>query len=194
LPGRRSWPANGRNRSDWSRWTRPADPRYAAALLGDPRRRITATAARITVTAPAAGCVAEAETRLQGTGRVRWMQLRILLFRAEHAALQALDADPTYRALNERWRRCMQPTGYDPPDPAQLRRAIPAGHDLRTDPVLQADLRCKADTGYLPIAYGRLAALQRRQLAADPSLLRDWTVLRARQAATAVEVARASGR
>jgi hypothetical protein len=171
--------------------TAPTDPRYAAALLGDPDRRVVVRAAGITVTAPATGCIAEAETRLLGADRGRWMQLRILLFAAEHAALRALDADRSYRQLTAAWSRCVAArTGYHAPDPFQLQRAVLADHALYTGPVPRADLWCKAETHYLPLAYGRLAALQRHELDADPSVLRDWRRIRASQALIARSLAR----
>jgi hypothetical protein len=154
---------------------------YGRALSGDPQRRITARGARIRVSAPRDGCIAETQRRLRGSGRVRWMQLRVLLYEAEQDARQQLDRDPEFRAANARWQRCMHDAGFPWADPMQLLHALPADADIRTSPATRADVRCKDQTGYLTVAYTRLAAAQQKPLDKDPTLVRDWRSLLHRQ-------------
>ncbi|MGA5192391.1 hypothetical protein [Streptomyces exfoliatus] len=66
-------------------------------------------------------------------------------------------------------------------DPVQVQLSLRPGADRRTSPVAAADLRCKAETGYLTTAYHRLAAVQQRWLDARPDIGRDWKKLSARQ-------------
>jgi hypothetical protein len=164
------------------------DERYGRALFGDPKKGVTARGARLSVTRPATGCLADAERRLLGDRRVRWIQLHILLFEAEQEARERLDRDPEFRAVNSRWQDCMRRAGIQAPDPQQLARARPANIDLRTDPASLADVRCKAETRYLATGYGRLAAMQRQRLDADRSVVADWTSLLRRQDLVAREV------
>jgi hypothetical protein len=164
------------------------DERYGRALFGDPKKGVTARGARLSVARPATGCLADAERRLLGDQRVRWIQLHILLFEAEQDARELLNRDPEFRAVNSRWQDCMRRAGIQAPDPQQLARARPAGIDLHTDPASLADVRCKAETRYLATGYGRLAAMQRQRLDADRSVLRDWQSLLRRQDLVAHEV------
>jgi hypothetical protein len=154
---------------------------YARALFGDPNRHVTAHGTRLRVSRPANGCLAEAEQRLLGNGRVRWIQLRILLFEMEGQSRQLLEHDPAFRAANSRWQQCMRNAGFDWPGPRQLLHSLPARTDIRTNPTTRADVQCKAKTGYLTTAYARLADVQRKRLAGDPTVLADWTSLLHRQ-------------
>ena len=155
--------------------------KYSRALLGDPTRLITARGAQLTVSRPATGCLAEAEQRLLGTGRARWIQLRILLFEAEQESLRQVNNDPGFRAVNARWQQCMHKAGFSWSDPQQLLNGLPRTTDLRTHPATRADVRCKNETGYLAVAYPRLAAVQQGLLNKDPKVLADWTTLLLRQ-------------
>lgn len=150
---------------------------YLRALYGPPGDRITAKGKRITVSRPASGCVADAERRLLGDGRVRWIQLRILLFEAEDDALKRLNRDQAYTELNSRWQRCLRQAGFDWPDPLRLLGDLPKDTDIRTHPATNADVRCKHETGYLTTAYTRLSVLQQEVLDEDPSIVADWTAL-----------------
>jgi hypothetical protein len=161
---------------------------YGRALFGDPEKRIVATGARVAVSRPATGCLAEAENRLLGDLRPRRMQLRMQLFDAERDTREQLDGDAEFRAANERWRACMKLTGVDAPDPLQLLAGLPQNADLRSNPAVHADLRCKAETGYLRTAYGRLAEIQQAWLDRHPKLATDWNAIRNRQAAAARQV------
>jgi len=155
--------------------------RYTRALVGDPQRRVTARGARVQVWRPRDGCAAEAQRRLLGDGRVRWMQLRVLLYEAEQDSRNQLDRDPEFRAANARWQRCMHEAGFPWADPMQLLHALPADADIRTSPATRADVRCKDQTGYLAVAYARLATLQQKRLDKDPTVVRDWRSLLHRQ-------------
>lgn len=161
--------------------------RYARVLYGDPRQRVTVRGARVEVSRPANGCAAEAQRRLLGAGRVRWIQLRVLLYEAEQDARGQLDGDPEVRAANARWQQCMRDldAGYKWADPMELFHAMPADVDIHTSPATRADLRCKNQTGYLAVAYTRLAAAQQRLLDKDPSVVADWKSLLRRQEAAA---------
>lgn len=166
--------------------TKPEPPRnqseqYTRALFGDPGHRVTARGARIRVSRPANGCIAEAQQRLLGDRRVRWIQLLILLHEAEQDSRQRLDRDPDFRAANARWQQCMHQAGFNSTDPLQLLHALPPDADIRTSPTTQADIRCKHQTGYLPTAYTRLAAVQQKRLDEDPSMAADWKSLIHRQ-------------
>lgn len=154
---------------------------YLRALYGPPNDRIKAKGKRITVSRPASGCVADAERRLLGDGRARWIQLRILLFEAEDDALRRLDRDQGFLELNSRWRRCMRQAGFDWPEPARLLGDLPKDTDIRTHPATTADVRCKHETGYLTTAYARLSVLQQEVLDEDPGIVADWTALLSRQ-------------
>ncbi|WP_369146667.1 hypothetical protein [Streptomyces sp. R44] len=145
---------------------------YARALFGDEARRVTATGARLSVSRPGEGCLAEAETRLLGDGRMRWLQVRILLFEAQEQTRRDVEKDPAFRAATTRWRECMDRAKVKAEDPVQVRQG---------SPVAATDLRCKAETGYLSTAYHRLAAVQQRWLDGHPDVGRDWKRLSARQ-------------
>jgi hypothetical protein len=154
---------------------------YGRALNGDEIHRISVRGARLHVTRPATGCTAEAQQRLLGAGRVRWLQVLVLLYEAEEDARQLLDTDPEFRTANARWSTCMRQGSFSYPDPMTLFRALSPDVDLRASPATRADLVCKTDTGFLHTAYTRLAAAQQRVLDRDPTVVRDWTALRARQ-------------
>lgn len=155
--------------------------RYGRALYGDPDRRLTAAGARLRVSLPATGCVAAAETRLLGADRVRWSQLRILLYETEQTARTALDRDPRFRAVGTAWRACVRAAGFDAADPETLARTRLRGVDVRTAPAARADVDCKRRTGYLEVGYAELAAAQTELLRRSPSLAADWTTLLNRQ-------------
>ncbi|MFI6099908.1 hypothetical protein ACIA8G_30505 [Lentzea sp. NPDC051213] len=154
---------------------------YMRALYGAPNDRVAAKGKRITVSRPANGCVADAERHLLGDGRVRWIQLRILLFEAEEDALKRLDQDHGFTELNSRWHQCMRQAGFDWPDPLRLLDDLPKDTDIRTHPATNADVRCKHETAYLTTAYARLSVMQQEVLDEDPSLVADWTTLFTRQ-------------
>ncbi|MEU5261590.1 hypothetical protein [Amycolatopsis sp. NPDC021455] len=161
---------------------------YSRALYGDPKRTVSARGKTLSVSAPQDGCLADAERRLLGDGRVRWMQLHILFFEAERRARDRLDTDAQFRVLNQRWQQCMREAGIAAEDPRSLLRSLPAGVDFAADPVTRADLRCKDRTGYLAPAYDRLTEMQRQVLAEDPALVADWTGLHARQDEAALRI------
>ncbi|MFD7975796.1 hypothetical protein [Streptomyces sp. NPDC059071] len=171
---------------------RPGSPEstdaYARALFGDEARRVTARGLRLSVSRPGDGCLAEAETRLLGDGRMRWLQVRIRLFEAQEDARQEVEKDSAFRAVTTRWRECMDRAGIKAEDPVQVQRSLRSDEERRTGPVAAADLRCKAETGYLTTAYERLAAVQQRWLDAHPDIGRDWKKLSARQEKAAGEV------
>lgn len=162
--------------------------RYAQTLYGDPDARLTAQGSRMSVSRPETGCLAEAERRLLGDGRPRWMQLRVLLFEAEQEARYLVDQDPLFRAANARWAACMRGSGFPVPDPLELLESLPARTDLGAHPAARADVRCKQDVHYFHTAYARLAQMQRQVLAAEPAVLTDWERLMHRQATAADEV------
>lgn len=161
---------------------------YSQALYGDPKRTVTAKGATLSVSAPQEGCLADAERRLLGEGRVRWMQLHILFFEAEGTARDRLDADAAFRAVNDRWQQCMREAGIAAQDPRSLLKSVPSGADVAADPTIRADLRCKERTGYLVPAYDRLTEMQRQVLAGDPALVPDWTSLRTKQDEAALRI------
>lgn len=154
---------------------------YLRALYGPPIDRVTAKGKRITVSRPASGCVADAERRLLGDGRVRWIQLRILLFEVEEDALKRLDQDQAVTELNSRWQQCMRQAGFDWPDPVRMLDDLSKDTDIRTHPASRADVRCKHETAYLATAYARLSEMQQELLDEDPGIVADWTALFTRQ-------------
>ncbi|MET8910357.1 hypothetical protein [Micromonospora sp. NPDC004551] len=164
---------------------RPDAAAYTRALYGDPKKRLVGRGKWLSASRPGAGCLAEAEQRLMGDARQRWIQLRVLLFEAEQRSRDLLDRDAEFQAANREWQRCMQRTGITASDPLRLLAALPAGSDVRTHPATRADTRCKTSTGYLRIAYTRLAVVQTEVLGADPSIVRDWRRILARQDAAA---------
>lgn len=161
---------------------------YGRALFGDPDQQLVATGARIVVSRPATGCLAESENRLLGDLRPRRMQLRMQLFDAERDTREQLDNDPEFRTLNDRWRACMTSAGIEAQDPLRLLADLPEGADPRSHPAVQADLRCKAETNYLRSAYARLSVLQQSWLDDNPKVATEWTAIRHRQSAAAQRV------
>ncbi|MDX3229192.1 hypothetical protein [Streptomyces sp. ME19-01-6] len=162
----------------------PEEPRgeaYVRALYGDPDKRISATDRTLRVTRPATGCQADAEERLLSDGRVRWLTLRLRLDDGEKQSRGAIGQSVEFRAVGDRWQRCMRQAGFDDSDPVALQRDLPAEADARTGPRARADLRCKESTGYLTTAYTVLGAAQRAWLTEHPTVERDWTALRDRQ-------------
>lgn len=159
----------------------PPSPAFTRALFGDPGKRISAAGRTIRVSRPADGCLAEAEKRLLGADRLRWLQLRIQLGDGEKEARQQLDEDPEFRVVTERWRHCLHTAGYDQKDPVTLMYSLPRGIDPAKNPLVRADLRCKADTGYLTTAYTRLRAAQTAWLQRHPTLLTGWEALQLRR-------------
>jgi hypothetical protein len=165
------------------------DQRYVQALYGDNDKRITAHGARISVSQPGNGCLAEAEQRLLGDGRARWIQLRVLLFEAEVDAREQLERDESFGLVNARWQDCMTQAGFTYPNPLQVIDTLPPLVTLATYPPAQADLACKDATDYLSWGYTRLAAIQWALLDRDPSVVADWKSLLLRQARAADELA-----
>ena len=161
---------------------------YQRALFGDPDRQVVATGARVAVSRPATGCLADAERRLLGERRLARMQLRMTLFDAERDTREQLDGDPEFRAATERWRVCVRGAGVAAADPLRLLADLPGDADLRSHPAVVADLRCKAETGYLRTSYGRLSAIQQAWLDANPAVAEGWNALRQRQYAAARQV------
>ncbi|MFJ9629636.1 hypothetical protein ACIRU8_18195 [Streptomyces sp. NPDC101175] len=166
-------------------------PAFTRALFGDPAKRISAKGTTIRVSRPADGCLAEAEIRLLGADRLRWLQLRVQLGDGEQAARQQLAQDPRFRAATERWRQCMRTAGYDQKDPVTLLYGLPRGTDPARNPLTRADVRCKEDTGYLTTAYGRLEAAQQNWLDRHASLLSQWDALQLRRENAARKVLKA---
>ncbi|MEU1179533.1 hypothetical protein ABZ464_18110 [Streptomyces sp. NPDC005820] len=169
----------------------PEQPRskaFTRALYGDPDDKVSVKGRYVDVDQPATGCQAEAEKRLLGDGRERWLTLRLSLGEGEREALESLERDPAYRSVTARWQECMARAGFKAATPAGLLRALPAGTDVRRHPAVRADLRCKADTDYLRTAYARLAALQQRWLDAHPDVLAERTALFLRQRSAADRV------
>ncbi|MET8580691.1 hypothetical protein ABZX39_07335 [Streptomyces collinus] len=147
----------------------------------------------MTVSRPGNGCLADAETRLLGDGRMRWLQLRILLFEAQEQARKDVEQDAAFRTVTGRWRQCMAKAGVRAKDPVGLLGSLNTYEARHSSPALSADLRCKTETGYLATAYSRLGAVQQRWLDRHPDVLRDWTSLSARQKKAADEVLRTGG-
>lgn len=154
---------------------------FYRALAGDEDRKITVRGKRLAIDFPTSGCIADAEQELLGDGRVRWKELRLILYEAERDVQAELLQDIGIWAVNFRWRACVRRSGFDHSDPAQLLAALPEGTDLSRDPRAIADVRCKAETGYLRIGYPRLAQRQRDWLDRNPQVLPDWIALRERQ-------------
>jgi hypothetical protein len=159
----------------------PRGEAFGRALYGDATKVISARGATLTVSRPASGCMAEAERHLLGDGRVRWIELTILLFEAATQATRQLDRDPEFGQATARWSRCMRTAGFDYDTPIQVLDRQPPDADPGTVPASRADVRCKDETGYLITGYTRLAGLQQDLLDADPSLAGDWTILLQRQ-------------
>ncbi|GAA3841520.1 hypothetical protein ACFS5L_16925 [Streptomyces phyllanthi] len=169
----------------------PEEPKgeaYTRALFGDPDDRIRAKSESFTVSRPATGCQAEAEERLLGDERLRWLRLRLRLGDGEREAFDMLEKAPGFRAAQARWRTCMKETGFDEKDPLRFLNSLPADTDIRTHRAARADVRCKADTDYLVAAYSELAAAQEKWLDEHPDVRAGWTELRKRQEAEAHRV------
>ncbi|MFF4590587.1 hypothetical protein [Streptomyces sp. NPDC001388] len=164
---------------------RPESKAFTRALFGDPDDKVSVKGRFVDVAQPSTGCQAEAEKRLLGDGRGRWLTLRLRLGEGERESLQSLERDTAFRTVGARWQRCMAHAGFGARTPVDLLRALPAGTDARTHPAVRADLRCKAGTGYLQTAYARLAAAQQRWLDAHPDVLADRTALFLRQRSAA---------
>jgi hypothetical protein len=159
----------------------PRGEDFDEALFGDPEQRVTARGAELEVSRPATGCLAEADQRLLGDGRVRWMELTIQLFEAQQAARERLDQDPAFLNLTARWQRCMHQAGFPVRDPREVMALLPADAELTAEPAAVADIQCKRDTDFLADAYAALARHQQDLLDHDPSLARDWAALHERQ-------------
>ncbi|MEV5971036.1 hypothetical protein [Streptomyces sp. NPDC051921] len=173
-----------------------ASPAYAKALFGDESKRVTVKGTRgMSVSRPGNGCLAEAETRVLGDGRLRWLQVRIELFEGQEQARTDVEKDPAFRNATARWQQCMERAGFSGQrDPQVLLKTLPSQKArLNGRDILKADLRCKSETGYLTVAYTRLAAVQQRWLDANPAVAKDWTALLARQDGAAREVLAAKG-
>jgi len=162
---------------------------YLLALYGPGDRRVTVRGARMRVSGPAEGCVAEATRRLLGDKRRRWMEVKVLLFEAAEDARHDVESDEEFHRATRQWQGCMRGAGTPAEDPlALLDSRLAHQTDLREDPAMRADLQCKRDTGYLTTAYTRLTVAQRHRLNADPSLAADWTRLLDRQDSVAREL------
>ncbi|MGX9886957.1 hypothetical protein [Streptomyces sp. NPDC002276] len=161
---------------------------FLAALYGSADRRISAKGKTIKVSWPATGCQAEAEKRLLGSERLRWLQVSIELGEGEQQARKNLDKDPAFRTANARWARCALAAGVETDDPVHLLNSLPRDTDFATSPVAEADIHCKSETGYLTTAYTRLAVVQRAWLDAHPTELTTWKSLMERQDSIARDV------
>ncbi|MFG2112156.1 hypothetical protein ACGFRB_05870 [Streptomyces sp. NPDC048718] len=171
---------------------RPGSPEstdaYARALFGRESARVSTKGLRLSVSRPGEGCLAEAEKRLLGDGRMRWLQVRIMLFEAQQQARADVEKDPGFQAATTRWRACMDRAKVKAQDPVAVLNSLRSADDRRTSPVAAADLRCKAETGYLTTAYQRLAAAQQHWLDRHPAVGADWKKLSDRQNKAAGEV------
>jgi hypothetical protein len=156
---------------------------YGRALLGDPDKQITAHGERLSVSAPAEGCLAEAEQRMLGNQRVRWMQVQILLQEGQQDAFEMVTRDRLFRAANARWSACMHRAGFDVASPSELAAHPQPGKDASRSRL--SDLRCKEADDYLTVAYTRLAVCERRWLTQHPDVLRDRAALLRQQDAVA---------
>ncbi|MFD8208989.1 hypothetical protein ACFV2S_21665 [Streptomyces sp. NPDC059695] len=168
-----------------------ASPAYAKALFGDEAKRVTVEGEHgMRVSRPGNGCLAEAETRVLGDGRTRWIRTQILLYEGQEQTRTALEKDPRFRDATGRWRQCMDRAGFPGQnDPQALLKTLPTQRArLGGRDVLRADLSCKSTTGYLTLAYTRLAAVQQDWLDRHPAVTGDWKALLARQDEEAREV------
>lgn len=166
---------------------------YARVLFGDPDKRMVARGERLEVSWPATGCQADAEHRLLGSKRQRASELRLRLYDGERDTLEQLDRDPVFAGANARWRTCVNRVRIDAPNPATLLSALPKGTDIANDPAVRADLRCKRETGYLVIAYARLAGIQQDWLNAHAEIVGEWLSLRRHQDTVAKDVLGSGG-
>ncbi|MEU7021713.1 hypothetical protein ABZ990_13775 [Streptomyces sp. NPDC046203] len=171
---------------------RPGSPEstdaYARALFGRESARVSTKGLRLSVSRPGEGCLAEAEKRLLGDGRMRWLQVRIMLFEAQQQARADVEKDPAFRAATTHWRACMDRAKVKAQDPVAVLNSLRSADDRKTSPAASADLRCKAETGYLTTAYQRLAAAQQHWLDRHPAVGADWKKLSDRQNKAAGEV------
>lgn len=154
---------------------------FTRALYGDPGKRISAKGRMLKVTRPADGCQAEAEKRLLGDARLRWLQLRIQLGEGEKEARDQVEEDAAFRALQARWSRCMSQAGFREKDPLDVLLSLPRGTQPAANPAARADMRCKGATHYLPTAYARLRAVQQKWLDDHAATLTEWNRLQTRQ-------------
>ncbi|MER6469762.1 hypothetical protein [Streptomyces collinus] len=161
------------------------NPAYGRTLLGDPDKQITAHGERLSVSAPAVGCLAEAEQRMLGNQRARWMRLQILLQEAQQDTLEMVTRDRQFRAANARWSACMHQEGFDFASPAELVAHAQSAKGMSDGRLPLTDVRCKERDDYLTVAYTRLALFQRRWLTRHPDVLRDRARLLRRQDAVA---------
>ncbi|MCG7205831.1 hypothetical protein [Streptomyces arenae] len=161
---------------------------FLAALYGPDDRRVSAEGKSIKVSWPAQGCQAEAEKRLLGTERLRWLRTTIAIGEGEQQARRNLARDPAFRAADARWARCMRAAGVATDDPVGLLDSLPRTTVLATSPVARADVRCKGDTEYLRTAYARLAVAQQAWLDAHPATVATWRSLMRRQDRVARDV------
>ncbi|MEU7023611.1 hypothetical protein ABZ990_23540 [Streptomyces sp. NPDC046203] len=168
-----------------------ASPAFGKALFGDEAKRVTVKGtAGMSVSRPGNGCLADAEIRMLGDGRPRWLQVQIELFEGQEQARAAVEKDPDFQSATGRWRQCMDRAGFPAQrDPETLLQTLPDQKArLKGRDVLKSDLRCKSETGYLTVAYTRLAAMQEQWLKRNPAVTKDWTSLLARQDKAAREV------
>ncbi|RSM79994.1 hypothetical protein DMH04_30815 [Kibdelosporangium aridum] len=160
---------------------------YLHALYGPTDQRVTVRGARFRVSGPATGCVATAARQLLGDDRRRWMLIKVLLFEAAEDSRRDVESDAEFRAATRRWQGCMRMAGTVAEDPLRL-LASRDQRDMRDDPAMRADIRCKQETSYLTTAYARLSVAQQRRLNADTTVAADWTRLLGRQDRVAREV------
>lgn len=154
---------------------------YARALFGDPDKRMVARGQRLEVSWPATGCQADAERRLLGDKRQRASELRLRLYDGERDTREQLDRDPVFAGANARWRACVNRARVDAPNPTALLSALPEDTDIAHDAAVRADLLCKRETGYLVVAYARLAGIQQDWLDAHAGMVDEWLLLRRHQ-------------
>ncbi|MFJ7209414.1 hypothetical protein ACIQWR_38505 [Streptomyces sp. NPDC098789] len=95
---------------------------------------MTAKGSRMSVSRPGDGCLAEAETRLLGDGRMRWLQVRIMLFEGQEQARQDVEKNAAFRAATTRWRQCMEQAGFPQQDPVKLLGTLRTDEARRTSP------------------------------------------------------------
>lgn len=159
----------------------PAGDAYRRALFGDPFDVVVVKGRQMTLQRPANGCQASAEKQLLGTGRQRWMQVRVLMHEIEVQSRKRLESDSGFQSVNTQWRECMLAKGFSYPDPVAVLDTLPAQGDPGAAPAARADIDCKQQTGYLRVAYTRFAMLQSAALAQEPAVLQDWNSLQKRQ-------------
>jgi hypothetical protein len=161
---------------------------FTRALYGDPDKRISARGTMFKVTRPADGCQAEAEKRLLGDSRLRWLQLRIRLGEGEKEARGQVEKDADFRAMQARWSRCMSQAGFRAKDPVDVLLSLPRDTQPAENAAARADMRCKGATNYLPVAYARLRVVQQKWLDDHAATLTEWNRLQTRQDTVARKV------